>query len=395
MHLSANASSPPSRKGEAGAAPPDPAVLAKLDKDIDAARRDAATLEETLQAASPSYNQLVPKVVAAEEIMKALRPGEAFVATVLSAESGWTFLLYDGRVSVGRIDGGSVRVAKLVKRLRHTLEVQDYGGRLGVPGFDMTASYELYRAVLGPVEVGLRGATALTVAPAGPLLSLPFAVLLTQPTKGHDYVRAPWLIRRYAITHVPEPGNFLALRKLAGTSHATKPWFGFGAAENVTLAQAQASFPHASCGGAAEGLAGLPVLGGTPAELAATRAVLNVGPESQQTGAAFTADGVAKLPLSQYGILHFAAHGLLPSDLACQSEPAIVTSAPAGAPDASGALLTAARIERLELDAELVILGLQLRRPRWRKLGREHVRARTQLLRRQCPRAADQPLGAG
>jgi hypothetical protein len=40
--------------------------------------------------------------------------------------------------------------------------------------------------------------------------------------------------------------------------------------------------------------------------------------------------------LKQYRVLHFSAHALLPTDLACESEPAIVTSAPPGAPDASG-----------------------------------------------------------
>ena len=56
-------------------------------------------------------------------------------------------------------------------------------------------------------------------------------------------------------------------------------------------------------------------------------------------------------------MLHFAAHALLPEELRCEPEPAIVTSAPAGAPDASGALLTASAISNLDLDADAVILS--------------------------------------
>ena len=63
------------------------------------------------------------------------------------------------------------------------------------------------------------------------------------------------------------------------------------------------------------------------------------------------------MPLKDYRILHFAAHALLPTDLRCQTEAAIVTSPPAGARDASGALLTASKVLGLDLDANLVILS--------------------------------------
>src|SRR5208282_4222195 len=45
------------------------------------------------------------------------------------------------------------------------------------------------------------------------------------------------------------------------------------------------------------------------------------------------------------------------SELHCQSEPAIVTSDPAGATDVSQAMLTASDVAQLDLDAELVILS--------------------------------------
>jgi CHAT domain-containing protein len=61
--------------------------------------------------------------------------------------------------------------------------------------------------------------------------------------------------------------------------------------------------------------------------------------------------------LKQYRVLHFSAHALLPTDLACESEPAIVTSAPPGAPDASGAVLTASDVSTLSLDADAVVLS--------------------------------------
>ena len=75
-------------------------------------------------------------------------------------------------------------------------------------------------------------------------------------------------------------------------------------------------------------------------------------PSDELLNAAFTADAVRHAALKDYRILHFATHALLPAELRCQNEPAIVTSAPPGARDASGALLTASDVVGLDLDAE-------------------------------------------
>jgi CHAT domain-containing protein len=74
-------------------------------------------------------------------------------------------------------------------------------------------------------------------------------------------------------------------------------------------------------------------------------------------GRAFTAQAVLKASLKNFRILHFATHALLPSDLACQSEPAIVTSASARASSATSALLTASEVVGMDLDADLIILS--------------------------------------
>ncbi len=335
----------------------DPADAAKLDAlrlDVEKARDEMLRLDEEVAAASPRYNQNVPMAVSAKDVMAALRPGEAFLLTVLSEKTGWSMLLRDGRISVGRIDGGSMRVDMLVKRLRHTLEPLD-DDRLHP--FDFDASHELYEAVLGPLAPQLQGVTTLTISPSGSLLALPFEVLLTAPWTSHDYSAAPWLVRQFAIAHVPEPGNFLGLRKLAGSSPAPQPWFGFGAATNVTLAQAEATFPAAKCHDAAAELAGLPRLDAFVGQLNAAADILGASRSNQLTGQAFTSSAVASLRLDQYKVLHFAAHGLLPSDLECQTEPAIVASAPVGAADAGDALLTSSKVEKLSLNADLVILS--------------------------------------
>ena len=231
----------------------------------------------------------------------------------------------------------------------------------------------------------LDGAKALVVAPSGPLLSLPFEVLLTGPAQPTDLRDAPWLVRQFTLAHVPAPSNFVSLRKIATGSRATKPWFGFGDFRPVTLAQAQRSFPGATCADSAQLLSGLPLLPYAGKELSAARDLLGASPSDELLGPAFTAEAVLKTPLKNYRILHFATHALLPTDLRCQSEPAIVTSDPPGAPDATGALLTASRSGgagsgRRPGDP----VGVQLGRARRNDGGRKPVRvgARVLLCRR-------------
>jgi CHAT domain-containing protein len=52
-----------------------------------------------------------------------------------------------------------------------------------------------------------------------------------------------------------------------------------------------------------------------------------------------------------------ASHALLPEDLKCQPGPSIIVSVPEKAPNAYGAFLAPGDIEKLKLDADLVVLS--------------------------------------
>jgi CHAT domain-containing protein len=159
------------------------------------------------------------------------------------------------------------------------------------------------------------------------------------------------------VTHVPAAANFVALRRVAGGSQARNPWFGFGDFRPVSLRQAQATFPAASCADSARLLAGLPPLPGARQELEEARVLERAGANDQLLGLGFTVATVRQAALRDFRVLHFATHALLPTDLVCQDEPAIVTSTAPTAPNASGALLTASLVAGLQLDADTVILS--------------------------------------
>ena len=331
------------------AAKADPALEAQIGK----MQTELAEKNSALQAASPNFGSLVQRVVRAREVMAALRPGEVFCSIMLAKDTGWSFLVSGDEVLAAPVEGGADRMARLVGRVRASLDIET----MPPPPFDTAAAEELYQALLGSFSERMQTATAFTVAPTGPLLSLPFGLLLTGPAKPDALAGAPWLVQRVVVSHVPAPVNFVGLRKLAGTSRASTPWFGFGDFRPVTMAQADRAYPPANCGDSASLLAGLPKLPGAELELQTVRKLTHASPSDQLLGPAFTADAVLHTNLKDMRILHFATHALLSTDLKCQTEPALVTSAPPRAASADAALLTSSQVTQLDLDADTVILS--------------------------------------
>ena len=348
----AQASTTQGAGGGAGAGASATGASAAIDAEIKKTQADLADADSALQAASPKLGQLEQDVAPAAQVLAALHPHEALVEITAGPIDGWVFVLTGGEITIGKMPIGVAAVDKLVRAVRAGIVLTD-----NLPTFDIADARKLYDVTLGTVEPALKGVDRVVVAPPGPLLSLPFEVLLTGPADAAHLAEAPWLVRRFTLAHVPAPANFVGLRKIANDTRATQPWFGFGDFVSLTLKQANGSFSGTSCADSAQLLAGLPQLPYARRELDAARQLLGASPQDEMLGAAFTVPAVEKAPLKSFRVLHFAAHALLPSELKCQSEPAIVTSAPAGAADAAQALLTASDVAELNLDADLVILS--------------------------------------
>ena len=322
----------------------------ELDDRLAQARIALAESDATLQTAVPQYGQLIQEVAPAATVQATLRPGEAFVVITLGGDSGWVFALRHDRIAAARLGSTPDMIAALVKRIRTSVEA----GASGLPPYDSGAAQALYAATIGTVAATVADADALIVAPAGPLLSVPFGILLTGPA---DSGPAPFLLRRMSVAHVPAASNFVALRRIATTSRAGRPWFGMGGFRPPTPAQARRFLSAPACAGDARLFAGLPTLPYSKPELEAARALLGGGTADELLDQNFTVARLRQAPLAQYRVLHFATHALLPAELGCIAEPALITSLPAGAPDASAALLNSSAIAGLELDADIVVLS--------------------------------------
>ena len=328
-------------------------------RSIAEARRALADADAALQAASPNYGQLVQEVVGAPPTCcragarRGVRLHRARAAT-----GGWVFLLRDGadrrRPARRSAPGADRRPGQALPRQRGA------GGRPARRRRSTPPPRQaLYAGTLGPVAPALDGAKRPIVVPAGPLLSIPFEVLLTGPAGPGDLAaRALADQRRSPSPTCRRAANFVSLRRIAGTSR--------GAPALVrprrlpaghAARRPSAAFPAGACEDSAKLFAGLPPLpfararagGGARCWWAARRA-------DELLGAAFTAPACSRRP---EGLPRPALR--LPR--AAADRPALPDRAghrhlgAAGRADANGALLTASDVSGLDLDADAVILS--------------------------------------
>ena len=343
----------------------DPAREKKLAADMAAAGAAADKLARQISADFPEYANLAdPGPAALPALERSLGAHEAFLTFAIATQSSYALLVTHDRLTVAPIRENGIALAADVGELR-----QAFVPRLGgLPEFDLEASYELYGRLLGPLETALGGIDRLVVAPAGALASLPLGLLVTErPRTRADYGNAAWLIRRMAVTDVPSPRAFLALR--AASAHSTpapRPFFAVadpafqGAGEAGSQALAALAARCREDGPVAPALlSALAPLHETANEVRTVEHLLGGSDDALLLGAAATEANLRARPLVDYGVLYFATHGILPGELHCQSEPGLALSPPA-APAASAAedgLLDASEIAQLKLNADLVVLS--------------------------------------
>jgi CHAT domain-containing protein/tetratricopeptide (TPR) repeat protein len=262
--------------------------------------------------------------------------------------------------------------------------------------FDLARAHELYTALFGSVEDLIADKQLLIVA-SGPLTSLPFHVLVTEPapiaipTEPGGYGQAAWLAKRAAITVLPSVASLKALRQLAKQSRATDPFVGFGnplltgqdgtdrtawtkqsCPSSPALAVARADRrgrPMAKLlrGGVAnpEELRRQPPLAETADELCAVARLLGAPGSAVHLGQGATERTLKALSaagtLARARVVHFATHGLLAAETEAvghaRSEPALILTPPDKASDEDDGLLTASEVMQLKLDADWVVLS--------------------------------------
>ncbi len=335
----------------------------RLKQQVREAEEKVERMEQRLQAEAPRYARLTAaRPVPVAEIAPLLKPSEALLMFLPTPSQIFVFLVRDGRVWVHRAALPQKDLEAKIKAVRASLELGD-----GPPKpFDVATASELYQTLLAPLAEGLTGVTHLLTVPAGPLLSLPLGLLVTKPPaspQSADSAATAWLAREMAISVLPSVTSLVDLRAVATASRAPQPFLGFGdpafsgEAGATRAVQAVLDVCRKGEGIDLELLRGLPRLRETGRELAGIAQTLGAGADSVVLGAQVTKPAIKRIDLSQYRVIAFATHGLLPGELRCQAEPALALTPPATiTPDDNG-LLDASDVAQLRLDADWVVLS--------------------------------------
>jgi CHAT domain-containing protein len=213
----------------------------------------------------------------------------------------------------------------------------DHASRLRA-GLHAADAYELYRLLLLPAAAELRDKPRLILAPDGPLNSLSFEALLTNPVEGSAAARRdlPFLLRDRSVSYIPSASvlaQLLAQRRPGALAAGeSKLFVGFGDPEpgpSRTLAAARDEVRR--------------IASSFPAEQTLTF----LGPEASEENV----KNSAAVKSARY--LHFATHGLLD-----ESTPELSGLRLAHAADtADDGLLQVRDVFNLELHADLVVLS--------------------------------------
>lgn len=263
--------------------------------------------------------------------------------------------------------------------------------------FDLARAHALYGALFSPLRDLIEG-KHLLIAAVGPLTTLPFAVLVTEPPAAaipaapDGYAEAAWLSKRHAVTSLPSVASLASLRLAAKTSLAAKPFIGFGnpllsgrngadrsawdkescpkdiAGESVRMAGSSLpdGFAKLFRGklGNAEALRRQSPLPETADELCAVARELAAEERDVNLGSRATESAVKALnekdALAAYRVVHFATHGLLAGEtesVGAGAEPSLLLTPPDAATEADDGLLTASEVAQLKLDADWVVLS--------------------------------------
>lgn len=369
-----------------------------LRKEIDQLRTARAQIREEIEKRFPDYVNLIdPKPATMAQVQSALKPGEALIATYVAENHTYVWAIpKSGPPAFAAAALKRSDIEAMVGKLRKSLDPD--ASTLGeIPPFDVGLAYQLYSALLKPVEAGWKGAKSLLVVPHGALGQLPLGLLVTaQVAVAQDkpneplfesYRKVPWLIRNVAVTQLPSVASLATLRATPPSGTTRKAFLGFGdpwfsvqqAAEaeanqatQVAALQTRGAktkiatrglplrrrnLPKTESVSSAE-LALLPRLPETAEEVRQVAMALRADPQADVfLGKRASEQAVRTMKLDDRRVIMFATHGLVPGDLNGLTEPALALSAPQVTGAKGDGLLTTGEILGLKLNADWVVLS--------------------------------------
>jgi CHAT domain-containing protein len=337
-----------------------------------------AEIDATIARDFADFSELFnPKALTVPETQELLGPDEALVAFSINETDTLIWVVTKARTIWVHSPFGEKDLTALVEKLRIGVDREE-------TDFDLTAANTLYKALLGAdkVEAAIADKKHLIIIPTGVLTSVPFQVLVTEPSTATDaqrYRDAAWLIRRHALSVLPSVSSLRVLRRVAAADQAPLPFIGLGDPVFQPLGSEPGERDGAERGisrpvhsyyresvpdlaALSRGLAQLPE---TADELRKVQETLGADPDTvilQETASETTLKTLNSAgALANYRVVYFATHGLVAGEveqlLSFRAEPALALSLPKVASQTDDGLLTATEAAELKLNADWVILS--------------------------------------
>ncbi|MDA9300631.1 tetratricopeptide repeat protein [Amylibacter sp.] len=306
------------------------------------------------------------KPIPLDDIQALLANKEALFSFVSSKQETFGFIITKDNFLAYEIDLSEKQFAKIVKTLRDDIDLSNVEGISDIPKFNLKLAHKLYLKLLAPAESILKDVAHLLVVPSGPMESLPFNILLTEPPANeiynfNNYRSASWLHKRFSVTRLPTVSSLNTLRNITQQTQATGTFKGFGdpilngkigKTRGLKLVDLyQGSIANI------DKLRNLPELPETANELRIIAKYLNSSEKDLYLQERATETTVKSLNLYDSQILGFATHGLVGGEWDELTEPALVLTPPQTATDLDDGLLKASEVAQLHLNADMIILS--------------------------------------
>lgn len=337
----------------------DKARIEQLEKEGGQANEDYADWLRELAWRDRRYTALkYPEPISLTQTQKLLDERTLLLSYSLGESSSFLFAVSRNRYLLAQLGSAAIISANVEKLLAAITDKNQSS-----PNEYLRQSVHLYKLLIEPAREMLAGKSELIIAADGALHRLPFEALLA-PTASTltPLPRLPYLVRDFSVSYVPSASvlaNLLSERRKATLKEFVAfadPIYSQGAQPGeqarliATLTRGSGSgqmkfLPLSHSRHEAEGIAKLFPPGQADLFLGATASEENAK---------------AKDRLSQYGVVHFSAHGYLNEERPRFS--GIVLSLPQASPagqttSIEDGLLSAYEIFNLKLNAELVVLS--------------------------------------
>ncbi len=336
------------------------AEVKRLENEIQTLDVTLTNLAGELNAVFPDFGRLShPRPLSVDAARATLGRSQAVVMPLLSDDRLITLTLTPYGLNWASSPLGRAQALTAVTTLRGSVDTALRTAGSDQAAFARAPAWLLGQAIFTPhIRTALGPSKELEILGSGPIMTLPFALLLTEAPQGEDtdsdaLRNSAWLIRSYALS--VKPAFIARTTKLAEGSG----FLGVGA---PVLGPPDSGFmgfdPDAVYrGGDAEALRQMPSLPHAEGELQRMDSALALPGSQVITGADATEARIKATDLSRYSVIAFATHGLISGNLQTLREPALVLTPPAQSTADDDGLLTASDVAGLRLKARWVILS--------------------------------------